>query len=739
MILLLFSISLLFAVLGRKDEPASLHFGEQKEATTIRIHSSSHRLLSDGNKHDGEEDDEEDWWDTLWDGNGDGDNEDEEDEDEEDKAHAGYPPQGGRPGNDDNHYDCQSMMNYLDQLPPECEPWRPNRPVNNPTTAPTKSPITDNNAPNNNDPDDDDTVPLDDILVPMSFRVGVRKKLKRRQVFRLRRAVAKTVSRILQRKSPFHVPRPFWDDSIMDYFYGDDSDDEDTTIPTRSPSPQPGSDGRPTWGDNRPSSPQNGPDGGPNWGHNNNGGRPVDGRPPMGSGGWREPRSIDPDAYSNEIPDDESNNNKARGSSSTHKKGKVWLHHYTTDLFDEVTKNETTGRWYYPVEVNYLVFWNVLTYLIDDPQVLADVTRICWDIGNKTLANGELAQALVAQIKNDTLFDAIDSIFDFDDEEDHWTDGEDIVDLDGQGQSQGDDIQATDLSGDGIFSTFPARLAASSSWGKREYFGLYLMIFTLVFAGVMRYGASRNKRHDSNKAQLSPNRDIHFLTEEGVNEFLQVGWNYQKQSTGDASQLYLNVYDKSGVGYAEDNSMLMGGVEQMGMGASKPIANPPPSHNTASTEHETNSTAHRGSLTRGSEPRTSSSRNSGENGRQPPSSTYTTSTTSQQNEGKRHGSRRHGGSRRGDKNRHKSHGRRSSRNRDNKSERKGNSSSNTASIPIRSSSSSRQVDSTTNTRSTHTRDMDTAIGDRKDFAERGGGRRKSYGRMKSSSKKGSDR
>jgi hypothetical protein len=53
------------------------------------------------------------------------------------------------------------------------------------------------------------------------------------------------------------------------------------------------------------------------------------------------------------------------------------------------------------------------------------------------------------------------------------------------------------------------------------------------------------------------------LTEQGVNDILQVGWKYKEQNTGgQPSKLFLQVYDKSKLGYDEDNSMLMGGVEQ---------------------------------------------------------------------------------------------------------------------------------------------------------------------------------
>jgi hypothetical protein len=69
------------------------------------------------------------------------------------------------------------------------------------------------------------------------------------------------------------------------------------------------------------------------------------------------------------------------------------------------------------------------------------------------------------------------------------------------------------------------------------------------------------------------------FTEEGVGEILQVGWRYQQgmipslakdgndnQNDADVGeqqqQLYLQIYDKTKLGYNDENSMLQGGVEQ---------------------------------------------------------------------------------------------------------------------------------------------------------------------------------
>ncbi|KAL3933187.1 MAG: hypothetical protein SGBAC_010504 [Bacillariaceae sp.] len=713
-LLLLFSIPLLLAVLGSRDGSAS-SLPVVKEQEVLRFSGTKnkfqhHRWLSDENKDD-EEEDEEDWWDTLFNGNDDEDDGEKGTEGEEDngkdknKNMANPSPQASRPNMDDNRYDCESIMNHLDLVPPECRQWVYDNwliSLPAPTLAPTLAPTerrTDDVIVSN----PDDTFERERILVSMSVRVGVRKRLKRRQLFRLRRAVANAVSSVLHRKSPFHVPRPVWDDSIIDFFIRDDDYDnddyEEDANPSTPPRTQATSGGRPANGevDREPTG---------------------DNKPPKGAGsGLIDPNYINPEAYFFEIPDE--SNKKARGP--TQRKGYIWLHHYSTDLNGDVYTNQTTGRWFYPVEVNYLVFWDVLSHLIADPQVVANVTRTCWHIGNKTLASGEMEEILVGEFKNDTLFDAIDSIWD-DGEKEGWSDEEDIFDLDGQ--VQGDGIPTETDFTDETIPTFPTRLE-SSSWDRRESFGLYMMIFTLVIAGVMYVGATMNRRDDdSETAQLSPNRDMHFLTEEGVNDFLQTGWKYQKKTTGDASQLYLHVYNKSGVGYADDSSMLMGGVEQAEINADKPTADTSsnPSQNTTSTtDHETtNSTAKRDSLTQGSERKTnSSSGNSGKrSGRQTPSSTYTTSTTSQQSEGKKRKSTSKGKSRR------KSHG--------STSEGKGEGKISTLSMAGERLSFSGQLDST---KTSGDNKLDAAVGDRKDPARKG--RRKS--RTKSTSSKRSSK
>jgi len=526
-------------------------FLKENDHDIFRYSSSRwNRLLGDGNQ-DGEQEEEEedDWWHDNKDG----------DKDKENQK-PNYGTQGGRPGDDDNHYDCESMLHHLDHLPPECHHSGPDK---------------DNDADGDDfNPGDDGLSSTDDILVRMSFRVGLPRKLRRRQVIRLRAAVANGVSKVLRRKSPFHVPRPMWNDAILDHLLDD----------IVRPKGGPDIDGRNGWRD---------PD--------------DDSEPPMDPA-LIDPRSIDPTAFSNEMPEDESKM-KARGS--TQKKGKLWLHHYNTDLFDKVLQNVTTQRWYYSLEVRYLAFWNVLRRLIEDPQVLSNITRVCWHIGNETLENGELKQAIMGEIQNDTVSEAIDDAF-FDEESEDWASlDEDLIDLDGEvGDAPQPETADQDAFNHGMNPTYPTRLS-SSTWGKQEYFGLYLMIFTLVVATVMRYGATRYEGADKEIHQIFPNNSKYFLTQEGVDEFLKVGWKYQKQNTGDNSpQLYLHVYDKSRIGYSQNNSMLVGGNEQTTMNTNQPNVNMTPSH-TADTEQETNSTTHRESLTHGSERKTSSSRSSG--------------------------------------------------------------------------------------------------------------------------------
>lgn len=108
-------------------------------------------------------------------------------------------------------------------------------------------------------------------------------------------------------------------------------------------------------------------------------------------------------------------------------------------------------------------------------------------------------------------------------------------------------------------------------WGIREWVGLGLMCSTMFFVISLSLIADFvNKRR---RRQLLWGA---ALTHDGVDDILQVGWRIYEQPPQEQApvgltpeevqqqqaQLYLQIYDKGGEGYNDENSLLKGGVEQ---------------------------------------------------------------------------------------------------------------------------------------------------------------------------------
>jgi hypothetical protein len=132
-------------------------------------------------------------------------------------------------------------------------------------------------------------------------------------------------------------------------------------------------------------------------------------------------------------------------------------------------------------------------------------------------------------------------------------------------------------------ATFPHVIATTATeivWLTREWIGLGLLVATAVFvillSAIAMYLEEKRMRQQFWGANL---------TEQGVNELLNVGWRYTQgdaaaaavAATGEAAtdgngptistyesspQLFLQVFDKGRIGYNDDNSLLQGGVER---------------------------------------------------------------------------------------------------------------------------------------------------------------------------------
>lgn len=99
----------------------------------------------------------------------------------------------------------------------------------------------------------------------------------------------------------------------------------------------------------------------------------------------------------------------------------------------------------------------------------------------------------------------------------------------------------------------------------REWFGLGLGAMTIVVALSLTLWAGYLQRK-----QVAQEAWGAVFTEQGINDVLQVGWRYQEPDDGSGDggqdhgngQLFLQVYDKTKIGYNDEDSVLQGGVER---------------------------------------------------------------------------------------------------------------------------------------------------------------------------------
>ena len=133
--------------------------------------------------------------------------------------------------------------------------------------------------------------------------------------------------------------------------------------------------------------------------------------------------------------------------------------------------------------------------------------------------------------------------------------------------------------------TYPYVIATTASeivWRTREWVGLTLLAATTVVVGLLSVIAMRLEERRMKQQFWGAQ-----LTEQGVNELLNVGWRYTQgdaaiaAAAGEATngqpgtraptpstdesgnpQLFLQVFDKTRIGYNDENSLLQGGVER---------------------------------------------------------------------------------------------------------------------------------------------------------------------------------
>lgn len=233
----------------------------------------------------------------------------------------------------------------------------------------------------------------------------------------------------------------------------------------------------------------------------------------------------------------------------------LWLHHLHTGLRGRAT--EENGIWFYPIEIKYLLFRNDRQILIRDADKVKDVSKTIWKAGNYTAET----KILEGKVRRDVreIFSNRPPVF---------------IDLDPRNYQpptatptpppSADPEPTIDVPNPNSFD------ALSMTWGIREWIGLSLFLTTTFLASLLTlcsWYQQRSRKHQQN--WTTP-----FLTEEGIQDILQIGWKFHQESGQGQevdSQLFLQVYNKSKVGYNDDSSVLMGGIEQAAVANTEPI------------------------------------------------------------------------------------------------------------------------------------------------------------------------
>ncbi|CAJ1956793.1 unnamed protein product [Cylindrotheca closterium] len=255
--------------------------------------------------------------------------------------------------------------------------------------------------------------------------------------------------------------------------------------------------------------------------------------------GGEQPRPALPGVSSSPYPAPESGPPPPDGGGGGGNDPSIWLWRFFTSAETPIhspTTNTQEDVMLYPMRVEFVAWWRKRNKAIVKRRVLSEVRKVCFDVCNRVILNGELYENLVHSIE--------------------WYLDHNRI------SPQEAEIAAWLLEEGNIFFLDPTedRLPTylyplETEWGRRESVGALLFFLTLVVAwGLFFFSIAK-------KTEQPVPDGSHLLTEDGVRNLLTVGWKYEKQKDG--SQLFLKVYDKANMGYSDNDSVMMGGVEKL--------------------------------------------------------------------------------------------------------------------------------------------------------------------------------
>jgi len=309
-----------------------------------------------------------------------------------------------------------------------------------------------------------------------------------------------------------------------------------------------------------------------------NGGQPRP-PPPPGSSPYPAPPPPPP-------PEEEGG-----GGGGNKSRRRIWLWRFFTSAEAPIlspTTNTQEDVVLYPMKMEFVAWMRKKNKAIEKRRIIKEIRKVCFDVGNRVILNGELQDNMIEAIKWHIETNKIKP-----------KDAETAAWLLEEGN-----IFFMDPTEDSL----PTYLyALDSDWGRREWVGALLFFLTVVISWALFYFSVAKT-----KDRQPVTQDSHMLTEDGVRNLLTVGWRYEKQKDG--SQLFLKVYDKSNMGYSDDDSIFMGGVEKRAMMEDQAA----PAALTDSTEPTERDTA------------TVTNQTSGGEGAETTTTTTTTTTTSRQ-------------------------------------------------------------------------------------------------------------
>lgn len=206
-----------------------------------------------------------------------------------------------------------------------------------------------------------------------------------------------------------------------------------------------------------------------------------------------------------------------------------WDMYYIAITPDQVmagTNSDQDSVWWWSYAIRYACFWGNSAKPVKNATVLSEVT----DLLTSSIASGEESGDFYAWLNRRYPWLA-DKAFNLTTENPADT-----------YQNETDDYFSKPLD--------------PHKWDWRRYTGLGVFCATvLVTAVVMQLAAYRHRRLYKRECWSN----VNLGNEKGVDEILQMGW---KLKGG-----HMEIYDKTNLGYSDDNSLFLGGYEQREPGA----------------------------------------------------------------------------------------------------------------------------------------------------------------------------